>query len=124
MISTIPIRIILAFMVMVLVGGILIFGPAACQKIRSQGQQNKVNVGQSKALGETAVDAVQTQGNVMDNAMASEETTRKNAEEIDNAEGSTAPVHTDVHNAGLRSICARPSAAKSERCRVFNASRP
>lgn len=110
---------ILAATVLALVMLIILFGPAACQKLRNAGLQHDTDQHQIVATQNSAVDAVQTQGGVNTNQAASEDLTRTNAEEIRNAKGSDAHIDPAAQLAGLRALCRRPSYRDSERCRLL-----
>jgi hypothetical protein len=92
-----------------LVVGLLLWGPAACNAYRSLTAQNRVNQAQSNAFGASAGDALATQGNASANAIASEELTARNREDIRHAEGSDQSINPAVRDAGFASLCKRPS---------------
>lgn len=96
-------------------------GPAACQKIRSQGAQSRVQQGQAEALSNSAQDAIATQGAVNERERASEELTTANEKEIRNATGAEIKIHPDVSAAGLRALCVRDAYRNHERCRLLRA---
>ena len=102
-------RLIGAAVVLALVVFLLLWGPAACNAIRSLTVQNRVNQGQSDALTNSARDAIGTQGDVAGNATASEDTTRSNERNIRDAKGADAQVDPAVRDAGFASLCKRPS---------------
>lgn len=112
---------IMAAVILGLVGLILMFGPAACNKIRSQAAQSRLNEAQTGALGNSAADAVATQGAANKREAESQDLTRSNEKEIRNAEGASDPVNPAARDAGLRSLCRRAAYSNSERCRVFAA---
>lgn len=95
-----------------------------CIDGQHQAAQSGVDQGQHGALQQSAADAVNTQGAVNANTMASEDLTRRNAEEIRNAKGADAAVDPAVRDAGLRALCRRPSAAHDPACRVFQPHTP
>ncbi len=97
----------------------ILWGPAACNRIRGLEAQSKVDRGQTEALGNSAADAVETQGKANQRETESEAVTRSNEKEIRNAEGANDPVNPAVRDAGLRSLCRRAAYRNSERCRVF-----
>lgn len=111
-------RIIVALVAIALVALLLIFGPQACQRMRSLAVQNRVNQGQNEATVNSARDAIGTQGDVATNAAASEETTAKNREEIRNAQGADQGINPAVRDAGFTSLCRRPSFRNSPSGRV------
>jgi hypothetical protein len=112
--------IVLAIIVAVLALVIIVAGPAACDRIRSLRAQNELNQDQGKALGNSAIDAINTQGAAAERERESEELTKSNEKEIRDAEGSNAPVNPAARDAGLRSLCRRPAYRDSERCRLLN----
>lgn len=91
-------------------------GPAACNRIRSLSAQNKVDTAQHGALMNSAGDAINTQGAVNDNSMASEELSRRNAEEIRNAHGADTRLDPDLDAALVRAFCRRTSARNDPKC--------
>lgn len=97
---------------------IAVWGPAACQRIRSLTAQGKVDEAQSGAFHNSAGDAVNTTGNVASNAAASEGLTRSNEKEIRNAQGASDRVNPDVGRAGLNSLCRRAAYRNDPACRV------
>lgn len=98
-----------------------VIGPAACQRIRSMGAQTRLNQGQTEALGNSAADAVKTQGEANQRETESEKLSRSNEKEIRNAPGANDPVNPATRDAALRSLCRRAAYRDSERCRVFQA---
>lgn len=111
----------LAIAVGILCAVLLLFGPAACNKIRSLGLQNRVNQEQMDAMGNSAVDAIETQSNVSKAETQASDLTRTNEKEIRDAEGADQAVNPAARDAGLRSLCRRRVYSDSERCRLFNA---
>jgi hypothetical protein len=110
--------IIMAIIILVLAALILTLGPAACNKIRSMGAQNRVNTGQAGAGKESAVDAINTQGTTNARERAGDEQTKQSLEEIRNAKGADAPVDPGVNNAGRRGLCAIAAYRNDPKCRV------
>lgn len=111
------IRLAIAVAVLSLV--LLIVGPAACQKIRSLGLEKRVAQEQLDAHGASAVDAIDTAGNVSAVERAADDLTRSNEKEIRNAQGADTRLDPDAQRAGLRALCRRPSYRDSERCRLL-----
>jgi hypothetical protein len=109
--------IVLAALLLLLV----LAGPAACNKIRSLGAQNRLNQEQTEALANSAADAVATQGVANKREGDSETLTRSNEKDIRNAPGATDPVNPAAHDIGLRSLCKRAAYRDSERCRLLSA---
>jgi hypothetical protein len=102
-----------------LVAGILILlflavtlGPAACQRIRSQGEQSKLDRGEAGAFQNSATDAIQTQSKANQREQASEDVGRANEKEIRDAQakGDDAAVTA----AGFRGLCKRASFRATE----------
>jgi type II secretory pathway component PulM len=117
--SLATIRLIGAGLLVLLLVAALLWGPAACNRIRGLEAQSKVDRGQTEALGNSAADAVETQGKANQRETESEAVTRSNEKEIRNADGANDPVNPAVRDAGLRSLCRRAAYRNSERCRVF-----
>jgi len=117
-------RIIIAAVTAAIVVFLLLWGPAACQRMRSQGAQSKVDQAQSGAQRNSAADAISTQGQVNQNETVSRDLDRTNQEEIRNAEGASDPVRKPVADAGLHALCRREAYRDSERCRLLRAPAP
>jgi type II secretory pathway component PulM len=115
---------IMAGVIVLLVVLLVTLGPAACNKIRSMQAQQRLNQGQTEALGNSAQDAVQTQGKANQRERESEDLTRTNNQEIRDAEGANDPVNPAVRDAGIRSLCRRAQYRDSERCRVLKPAAP
>jgi hypothetical protein len=107
--------------VVAIVVAIALLGPAACNRLRSQGVQHRLDEGQTAALANSAADAIATQGAAAVREQKSEELTRSNEKEIRNAEGANDAVNPAVRDAGLRSLCRRAAYRDSERCRMLAA---
>ncbi len=95
--------------------------PTCISKWRSQGAQGRLERGQAGAFTNSAADAVNTQGAANAREADSEALTRSNEGIIRNAQGSTDPVNPAVRDAGLDSLCRRPSYRDSKRCRMRRA---
>lgn len=95
-----------------------LWGPAACQKMRSQEAQSKVDSAQSGAFRNSAADAINTQSAVNQRERESESLSRSNEEEIRNAKGADQRVDPAANAAGLRALCRRPSRRNDPACRV------
>jgi hypothetical protein len=96
---------------------LLIAGPAACNKIRSMKAQAELQEEQSQALGNSARDAIATQGAAAARERESDQLTRSNEEEIRNAKGASEAVDPAVRDAGRRSLCRRAAYRDSDECR-------
>jgi hypothetical protein len=107
-------RVIVIVVGVLLIVGVLLWGPAACQKIRSLGAQSKIDQAQGGAFQNSASDAVTTQGDTNKRETESEATTRSNEKDIRNAEGANDAVNPAVRDAGFASLCKRPSFRRSE----------
>ncbi len=103
----------------------LVVGTAAfmtqCQKSRNEDAQAKVDRSQADAFTNSAADAVNAQGAANAREAESDALTRSNERTIRDAQGSTDKVNPAVRDAGLDSLCRRPSYRDSERCRMRGA---
>ena len=111
-------RVIVAIVIVAAVVLLLLWGPAACNRIRSLSAQSKVDQAQGGAFHNSAGDAVSTQGGVNANATATEDLTRSNRDDILKAEGAGDRVNPAVRDAGVRALCARRASRNDPRCRV------
>lgn len=109
----------MALIIIALAALIILFGPAACNKIRSLTAQGKLDQAQSEAARNSSVDAIDTQGEVSERQTKGEDLTRSNEKEIRDAKGASDPVDPAVTDAGLRSLCRRAAYRNSEQCRVY-----
>ncbi len=112
-------RVIAMIVGVLLIVGLLLWGPAACQKIRSLSAQSKVTQGQTDALRNSATDAVNTQSETNKRETDSEDLSRSNEKEIRDAKGANDPVNPDARDAGLRALCRRAAYRDDPKCRVF-----
>ena len=115
--STLVSRILMAGVVIILV--LLSLQVRSCQQARQRAAESRVERAQTKAVVESAKDAIATQQRSQAEERASEELTRTNDKEIRNAEGAHIVIHPDVTDAGLRSLCRRRVYSDTERCRLF-----
>lgn len=106
-------------LIVLLVVIVIFAGPAACQKIRSQGAQSRVERSQAEAASNSAADAIGTVAASGEATAASEELTRSNEKEIRDAQGADERVGAGVNAAGLRSLCRRAAYRDDPRCGVF-----
>lgn len=97
----------------------LIWGPTACQMIRSQHAQSKVDKAQAGAAAESGGDAVETTAAAGHREAGSEELTRTNEREIRAAEGADQRINPAAQAAGLRALCRREAYRGTERCKIF-----
>jgi hypothetical protein len=96
--------------------GLAWFGISQWQHSRTVATESRVEHAQSAAVVESAKDAIATQGAAQAQERASEDLTVSNAKEIRNAKGADAPVDPAARDAGLASLCRRPSYSASQRC--------
>jgi hypothetical protein len=103
---------------MAMVAGLILFlalwGPAACQKMRSQQAQSKLDRAQGDAFENSAADAINTQGAANVRERESEDVSRSNREDIRNAKGSDAAVDPAARDAAFRGLCKRASFRATE----------
>jgi hypothetical protein len=103
---------------------LLIGGFGYWRHVRAEKTAARVEAAQSGATVESAKDAISTQGNVAASERVGEDLTRKNEEEIRNAKGADQAVDPAVRDAGLASLCRRPSYRNSKRCQLRAAPAP
>ena len=118
--SSTTVRLVVAGLIGLLLLSIVIFGPAACQRIRSLTAQSKVERGQSGAFHNSAADAINTVGDVAANQAETAAVSRQNEEEIRNAKGADQRVDPAANAAGLRALCKRRSHRDDPACRVLD----
>lgn len=92
-----------------------------CSSGRQQLAQGRVDSAQHGAQAESAADAVNTVSAADAREMASEDVSRRNEEEIRNAEGSNGAVNPAARDAGLRSLCRRAAYRDNAKCKLLNA---
>lgn len=105
-----------------IVGALAIIGALwwAYSAIRAKPEaEARLGRNQVEAAQESGKDAVNTIGAAGDREAASETMTRDNERSIRDAEGADAPVTDAARNAGLRSLCRRPSYSNDPRCVQF-----
>jgi outer membrane murein-binding lipoprotein Lpp len=102
-------RIVVVIIGAVLIVGLILAGPAACNRIRSLTAQSKVDHAQTGAFTNSASDAVNTASGAATNEAASDATTRSNERNIRDAKGASDKVDPAVRDAGFTSLCKRPS---------------
>jgi hypothetical protein len=124
MMPSISRTLVLIAVIALLVIAIIIVGPAACNRIRSQSAQHRLDQGQGEALANSAADAVKTQGEANRREGESEALSRANEKDIRNAQGANDPVNPDANAAGLRALCRRAAYRDSERCRLLQPAAP
>lgn len=109
---------VIAFIaIAVFVVGLLLWGPAACDKIRSLTAQSKVDKGQSGAFTNSAGDAIETIGNASDRERASDDLTRDNSRDIHAAPGADTKVPQPVNQAGRNALCKRAAYKNRPECK-------
>jgi hypothetical protein len=79
-------------------------------------QQAKLNTGLADSRTASAKDAIQVTVDAAKRDAEADRLTRENADEIHQAPGADAPVDPRATDAGLRSLCRRPSYRCSIRC--------
>lgn len=94
----------------------LAFAVKSCGDSRTAKTQAKLSTGQAGAAIESGKDAANTIGNRMDTDAAGDAITRENSDAIHNAQGADAPVAPAVRDAGIASLCRRPSYQRDPRC--------
>lgn len=102
---------------------LIIFGVTQCQNARVAGKRATISADQTEALGQSAVDAIGTVGDVSGRSTDSDTLTRENADAISNAQGADAPVHPDVRAVGRASLCKRAAYRDSQQCVQFTPAR-
>lgn len=108
---------VLAGLLILLVGYLLV-QIHSCVTAGQQEAQAKVTTSQSGAFHNSAADAVNTEGAVSANTMASEDLTRRNTEEIEHAHGANAAVDPAVNAAWLHALCQRTAYRDDPKCRM------
>lgn len=91
----------------------------SCQQRRQDAAEGRLKDEQTGALGDSAKDAIKTQGDVAGRERESEALGRQNEKEIRDAEGASDAVNPAVRDAGLRSLCRRPAYRDSQRCKLL-----
>lgn len=90
----------------------------SCQQSAQQAAQAKVDEGQGGAFRNSATDAMNTVGAVNSNTINGADTSRRNEEEIRNAQGASQPVDPAANAGGLSGLCRRASHRNDAACRV------
>lgn len=80
--------------------------------------QSKIDQGQSGAFHNSAAEAINAQGAVNQNAVASETLSRTNEEEIRHAKGADARLDPELDAALVRAFCRRAASRNDPKCRV------
>jgi hypothetical protein len=110
-----------AVVIVILLLGASVVAITQCSSGRQQRAQGRVDTAQHGAQVESGADAVNTVSASDARERASEDQSRRNEEEIRNAEGSTAPVNPAARDAGLRSLCRRAAYRDNAKCKLLNA---
>jgi Flp pilus assembly protein TadB len=97
---------------------LLIGGVAYWRHVHAEKTAARVEAAQSGATIESAKDAIGVQSNVAANEQAAADLTRSNEKEIRDAKGADQAVDPAVRDAGLASLCRRPSYHNSRRCQL------
>lgn len=92
-----------------------------CSSGRQKAAQGRVGSAQHDAAANSAADAVNTVAASDARERASDDQSRRNEEEIRNADGSNDAVNPAARDAGLRSLCRRPAYRDHPKCKLLNA---
>lgn len=107
----------LALALIVLAAVLAFIVPAACQRIRSQAAQARLEHAQSEALSNSAADAISTVSASGARETASEDLTRSNERNIRDAPGAGDVVNAGVISAGMAALCRRAAYRDDPRCK-------
>jgi hypothetical protein len=110
-------RIASAAILLILVFAMIQF--RSCIYAKREAATLKVQGAQAEALGNSARDAIATQGAAARRERASEDLTATNEKEIRDAQGADQRVDPAVRDAGHRSLCRRVAYRHTERCRML-----
>lgn len=110
-------RIIFLIAGLAFVAALLIFGPAACQKFRSQAAQNRMNTEQGGAFADSAGNAINTVEQAGARDAESETLTATNEREIRAAPGADQQASTEVNRAGRNAVCKRLAYRDTPQCK-------
>jgi hypothetical protein len=113
--STLVTRIIIGLAVIALVLGV--FQVRSCQHARQKAAESRLQREETKAVVESAKDAIATQARSQANERASEAMTQDNEKDIRNAQGAADPVNPAARDAGIAALCRRAAYRDSPRCR-------
>lgn len=108
---SLPLKIAGAVVIVLAVALILSLG--MCRDSR---QEARLRTEQGEAATDSGKDAVATLGASQGKERAIDDMTAANDKEIRNAKGADAAVDPAVRDAGIRSVCRRPSAANDPKC--------
>lgn len=112
-------RTVLIIGALILLLGLSVWGGlTAWQHWRSAASQSRVDTGQSGALRDSAVDALNTQASGVRYEEHIREIDRVHEKEILNAPGAKQEVDDGVYDAFVRSVCSRASAREDPACGV------
>ena len=95
----------------------VLYGPAACQRIRGLEAQGRMNQEQGNGFGNSAADAVGTVGTAGRREAESEDLTRRNERDIMAAEGARDPVNPATNRAGRNALCKREAYRNHPDCK-------
>lgn len=110
-------RIIAGLIGIALIVALVIFGPAACSKIRSLQAQSRMNQEQGAAFTNSATDAVETTGAVGARDARSEELTDENKRDIMAADGAGDKINPALNRAGRVALCKRVAYQNDPQCK-------
>jgi hypothetical protein len=117
--KTIPWRLIGLLAALIVVIAVPALLMRSCDRHRSQAAQSRVERSQAEAASNSAADAIGTVDASGARETASEDLTRSNEKEIRHAKGSDASVDPAARDAGLRSLCRRPTYRDDQRCKLL-----
>jgi FtsZ-interacting cell division protein ZipA len=100
-----------------IIAGLILFTLSQCQKRRSEASQARVERSQAQAASNSAADAVNTVAASGEAQAASEELGRKNAQDIQGAEGAKVPAGAGVNAAGRAALCKRKAYQNEPMCK-------
>ncbi|WP_162888153.1 hypothetical protein [Sphingomonas mesophila] len=98
--------------------GLLLAGPAACQRGQRIAAEQRVERTQRDAAGGSARDAVETAAAASVRERAADELTQRNQREIRHADGAAQNVDPAATRAGFDGLCRRTAYRDSQRCRL------
>jgi hypothetical protein len=107
--------------VVILLMGSAVLAITRCSSGSQQRVQGRVDTAQHDAGVNSAADAINTVSAADARERASEDLSRRNEEEIRNAEGSNGAVSPAARDAGLRSLCRRAAYRDNPKCKLLDA---
>jgi len=110
-------RIIAMIVGALIVLAVVLYGPAACQKIRSLEAQSRMNKEQGAAFSNSASDAVETTAAAGKREAGSEGLTGTNTRDIMAAEGAHDKANPATNRAGRNAMCKRDAYKNHPDCK-------